>query len=220
MRSILGITCGRGSFAAHFGDHLRSRIICGPFWGSLAVEDHLRSILGITCGRGSFAVHFGDHLRSRIICGPFWGSLAVEDHLRPILGITCGRGSFAVHFGDHLRSRIICGPFWGSLAVEDHLRSILGITCSRGSFAVHFGDHLRSRDHLRLGIICGTVHNNTHARIKFLLLNPVTVLFSFIHVLKVLGFVFDPQLLDILLLVLKTFSTTTIFVKLNKPSVS
>ena len=31
---------------------------------------------------------------------------------------------------------IICGRLWGSLAVEDHLRS---------------------RDHLRLGIICGTV---------------------------------------------------------------
>ena len=40
---------------------------------------------------------------------------------------------------------------------RDHLRSPLGITCGRGSFAVHFGDHLRSRDHLRLGIICGTV---------------------------------------------------------------
>ena len=35
LRSTLGITCGRGSFAVHFGDHLRSR-------------DHLRS--GITCG--------------------------------------------------------------------------------------------------------------------------------------------------------------------------
>ena len=35
FRSTLGITCGRGSFAVHFGDHLRSR-------------DHLRS--GITCG--------------------------------------------------------------------------------------------------------------------------------------------------------------------------
>ena len=40
---------------------------------------------------------------------------------------------------------------------QDHLRSTLGITCGRGSFAAHFGDHLRSRDHLRLGIICGTV---------------------------------------------------------------
>ena len=40
---------------------------------------------------------------------------------------------------------------------RDHLRSTLGITCGRGSFAVHSGDHLRSRDHLRLGIICGTV---------------------------------------------------------------
>ena len=25
LRSTLGITCGRGSFAVHFGDHLRSR---------------------------------------------------------------------------------------------------------------------------------------------------------------------------------------------------
>ena len=37
-----------GSFAVEFRDHLRSRIICGPFWGSFAVS-------------GSFAV--GDHLR-------------------------------------------------------------------------------------------------------------------------------------------------------------
>ena len=37
-----------GSFAVDFGDHLPSRIIFGPFWGSLAVS-------------GSFAV--GDHLR-------------------------------------------------------------------------------------------------------------------------------------------------------------
>ena len=43
---------------------------------------------------------------------------------------------------------------------RDHLRSTLGITCGRGSFAVHFGDHLRTRDHLRLGIICGTVQSN------------------------------------------------------------
>ena len=35
-------------FLFFFGDHLRSRIICGPFWGSLAVS-------------GSFVV--GDHLR-------------------------------------------------------------------------------------------------------------------------------------------------------------
>ena len=45
---------------------------------------------------------------------------------------------------------------------RDHLRSTLGITCGRGSFAVHFGDYLRSRDHLRLGIICGTVHLLIH----------------------------------------------------------
>ena len=31
-----------GSFAVNFGDHLRSRIIYGPFWGSFAVGDHLR----------------------------------------------------------------------------------------------------------------------------------------------------------------------------------
>ena len=37
-----------GSFAVQFGDHLRSGIICGPFWGSFAVW-------------GSFPV--GDHLR-------------------------------------------------------------------------------------------------------------------------------------------------------------
>ena len=36
------------SFAVDFGDHLQSKIICGPFWGSFAVS-------------GSFVV--GDHLR-------------------------------------------------------------------------------------------------------------------------------------------------------------
>ena len=38
------------SFADEFGNHLRSRIICGPFWGSLILRsrDHLR--LGIICG--------------------------------------------------------------------------------------------------------------------------------------------------------------------------
>ena len=53
---------------------------------------------------------------------------------------------------------------------RDHLRWTLGITCGRGSFAVHFGDHLRSRDHLRLGIICGTVHhsNMLWSRVFFL----------------------------------------------------
>ena len=45
---------------------------------------------------------------------------------------------------------------------RDHLWSTLGITCGRGSFAVHFGDHLRSRDHLRLGIICGTVQYSSY----------------------------------------------------------
>ena len=34
LRSTLGITCGRGSFAVHFGDHLRSR-------------DHLRYCTGL-----------------------------------------------------------------------------------------------------------------------------------------------------------------------------
>ena len=35
LRSNMGIISGPGSFAVQFGDHLRSRIICGP---------------GITCG--------------------------------------------------------------------------------------------------------------------------------------------------------------------------
>ena len=30
LRSNIGITCGQGSFAVQFGDHLRSGIICGP----------------------------------------------------------------------------------------------------------------------------------------------------------------------------------------------
>ena len=49
-------------------------------------------------------------------------------------------GSFAVDFGNHLRSRIICG---------------------------HFGDHLRSRDHLPLGIICGTVQGASSRGLLF-----------------------------------------------------
>ena len=31
-----------GSFEVEIRDHLRSRVICGPFWGLLAVGDHLR----------------------------------------------------------------------------------------------------------------------------------------------------------------------------------
>ena len=54
---------------------------------------------------------------------------------------------------------------------RDHLRSTLGITCGRGSFAVHFGDHLRSQDHLRLGIICGTVHIQSEVSIKAACIN-------------------------------------------------
>ena len=46
-----------GSFAVNFGDHLRSRIICGPFWGSFAVSE-------------SFAV--GDHLRYCTVLYVFW----------------------------------------------------------------------------------------------------------------------------------------------------
>ena len=122
----MGIICGlgRGLFAVHFGDHLRSRsgIFCGPYLGSLAdsVGDHLRSILGITCGlgRGLFAVHFGHHLRSRsgIICGPYWGSLAVSvgDHLRycAVLFLYC----LGVDVGD--RWQQLC-RYWESHA-DDH----------------------------------------------------------------------------------------------------
>ena len=51
---------------------------------------------------------------------------------------------------------------------QDHSRSTLGITCGRGLFAVHFGDHLRSPDHLRLGIICGTIlHSKLPPTISF-----------------------------------------------------
>ena len=38
------------------------------------------------------------------------------------------------------------------------MRSTSGIICGSGSFAVQFGDHFRSGDHLRSGIICGTVN--------------------------------------------------------------
>ena len=143
MRSWSGIICGpffgifcglgQGSFAIHFRGHLRhrlgslilrsrSRIICGPFWASLAVSvgDYLRSIFGVTCGlgRGSFAVHFGHHLRSRsgIICGPYWGSLAVSvgGHLRycTVLFLYC----LGVDVGD--RWQQLC-RYWESHA-DDH----------------------------------------------------------------------------------------------------
>ena len=143
MRSWSGIICGpffgifcglgQGSFAIHFRGHLRhrlgslilrsrSRIICGPFWASLAVSvgDYLRSIFGVTCGlgRGSFAVHFGHHLRSRsgIICGPYWGSLAVSvgDHFRycTVLFLYC----LGVDVGD--RWQQLC-RYWESHA-DDH----------------------------------------------------------------------------------------------------
>ena len=57
---------------------------------------------------------------------------------------------------------------FGGILSYVYLRSTLGITCGRGSFAVHFGDHLRSRDHLGLGIICGTVQTSI---IYFILIN-------------------------------------------------
>ena len=41
LRSNIGITCGQGSFAVQFGDHLRSGIICGP---------------GIICGLVQFSL--------------------------------------------------------------------------------------------------------------------------------------------------------------------
>ena len=41
LRSNIGITCGQGSFAVQFGDHLRSGIICGP---------------GIICGLVQYSV--------------------------------------------------------------------------------------------------------------------------------------------------------------------
>ena len=40
LRSTLGITCGRGSFAVHFGDHLRLGIICGTVQHSRSREKH------------------------------------------------------------------------------------------------------------------------------------------------------------------------------------
>ena len=42
LRSTLGIACGRGLFAVHFGDHLRSRDLLRSRSGSFAVGDHLR----------------------------------------------------------------------------------------------------------------------------------------------------------------------------------
>ena len=55
--------CRLLQFSFDSGDHLRSRIICGPFWGSFAVS-------------GSFAV--GDHLRYCIICGTVQTSASRE----------------------------------------------------------------------------------------------------------------------------------------------
>ena len=67
---------------------------------------------------------------------------------------------------------------------RDHLRSTLGITCGRGSFAVHFGDHLRSRDHLRLGIFCGTVQIKLNEWVKSSLPGLVTSIMQS-HVTKI-----------------------------------
>ena len=54
-----------GSFAVDFGDHLRSRIICGPFWGSFAVSrDHLR--LGIICGTVQYSKYLHIHTQNKI----------------------------------------------------------------------------------------------------------------------------------------------------------
>ena len=116
LLSILGVTCGlgRGSFAVHFRDHLRS---------------HLQSILGVTCGIvwRSFAVSVGDYLRF------IWESLAVSvgDHLRSILGITCGlgRGSFAVLYSSF--SLLFRGWCWRQMATAV---SILGKPCGWSFF--------------------------------------------------------------------------------------
>ena len=78
------------------------------------------------------------------------------------------KGSFFYNQSFFVISPIKSIPFFKFS--RDHLRSILGITCGRGSFAVHFGDHFRSRDHLRLGIICGTVQNSFICQIHFLFL--------------------------------------------------
>ena len=49
--------------------------------------------------------------------------------------------------------------FEGSLVVNN------GDICAGGSLiAVHFGDHLWSGDHLRSGIVCGTVQYSTRGR--------------------------------------------------------
>ena len=64
---------------------------------------------------------------------------------------------------------------------RDHLRSTLGITCGRGSFAVHFGDHLRSRDHLQLGIICGTVQNSQFLSSQWALSSSLKTLANYIR---------------------------------------
>ena len=39
-----------GSFAVDFGDHLRSRIICGPFWGSFAVSGSFAVLYSASTG--------------------------------------------------------------------------------------------------------------------------------------------------------------------------
>ena len=49
----------------------------------------------------------------------------------------------------------------GSFAVH------IGIICGSGSFAVQFGDHFQSGDHLRSGIICGTVQFPSKFKILF-----------------------------------------------------
>ena len=114
-----------GSFAVRSGDHLlfwdhlRSNlgIICGPIWGSFAVQfgDHLWSNLGIICGPiwGSFVVLFGEHLRSGIICG---------------LGIICGAVQVSLKSLSKkvIFSKTIVRQCWSFKLEEKHLQSING----------------------------------------------------------------------------------------------
>ena len=105
--------------------------------------------------------HSWNHIIFRFL--PFFFFRLVQIDLRSgvLLVFFCRRQEEKVPFYNQsffvispVRSNPFPQFFTGSFAVD------FGITCGRGSFAVHFGDHLRSRDHLRLGITCGTVQSS------------------------------------------------------------
>ena len=106
-----------GSFAVDFGDHLRSRIICGPFWGSFAVGDHLRYCTVLKC-LWSFRVCIA-HSTLESALRPFYTSVEVSHGVINHVNLFMGAFQWYHFFCSILQNKKI----WGVLL----LLSFLGI---------------------------------------------------------------------------------------------